>query len=275
MCSLVIDWDFIISASIVGILVSLGSTIASTWYSNWIEKKITCKKEKENRVNYHKKKLMMEFNKWIIGAAVGGGIGVSKSPCLSMKTFIRNDELIDHLKNYPEFWNIRKEALKLRDKYKNEIDETFKEIEEKFINLIETEGISIQTYYHNESIIKREFFSPEKLGLILHAHIRQGKEFVPFKVRRWNGKYCVDRDGENTIIAESNEKVKAESISRIANQVSKRYFEKIKSIEKDYEESEKLRKSFDDKMLQLTLDVEEGTLLKGKCRVCEEIYNDC
>ena len=206
---------------------------------------------------------------------MGGGIRSPKSPCRSIGIFERSDELIEHLADYPEFWNIREEALKLIDKYNNQIEKTFKDIEEHFINLIETEGISIQTYYHKEARIKREFYNPKILGLILREHIRQYKELVPFKVRSWNGKSCVDMDGEHTIIAESNEEVKAESISRIANQVSKIYFEKVKIIEKINIKSEKLRKSFDEEMLRLAMDVERGVTLKGKCRVCKEIYHDC
>lgn len=265
-----IDWGSIVIGIIVGVIIS----ISAFEYSNWRERSSTCKNVKEHEVNEHKKKLIMEFKKWMLGAPVGGGIGGPRSPCLIMKGFIRSDELIEHLKDYPE-WNIRKKALALREKYNKQKEKTLKDVEENFINLVETEGISILTYDHKAARIEREFYRPEILGYLLIENVRRGIELVPFKVRRWNGKYCVDMDGEHTIVVESNEKFKAESISRIANQVSKSYFEKVKIIEKDYEESEKLRKSFDDKMLQLTLDVEEGVPLKGECRVCRMIMKDC
>jgi len=269
-----VDLASIVISIAVGVIVGLGSTIVSTEYSNWRERKITYKKEKENKVNDHKKNLMIDFRKGILGAPIGGGIGSPRSPCLSIESFERSDELIEHLTNYPEFWNIREKALELLEKYNIQSVETQNEIEEHFINIIETEGISIQTYYHNEARIKREFYNPEKLCLILRVLIRQGKELVPFKVIGLNGKYVVGWDVDQ-YIAESKEKVKAESISRIANQVSKIYFEKVKIIENINIESDKLRKSFDKEMLRLAMDVERGVTLRGKCRVCKDIYHDC
>jgi len=242
------------------------------FFIHWLDQKDKRQRDMDEAVSNHKLRLIMSFKEYLYPQPISGGMPTIRNPYDYIEGFERKDDFIQHLESEPEYkivWEMRNTSLQHKETYDNDKRRVFKAIEEGFRKDIQDAAIMLPEW-DGKSSQPKEYFHTSTFAETLFKWAERGSEYEPFKIRSFTDERVTRYQIGDTIMAETLDQSKADSIGKLLKRVGPKYFEDAKSIQGNLRESLRLKSAFNDGINRILSDAEHVEL-RGECDTCKEI----